>query len=136
MFAHSGGGGGAMHILRSYFCGLDFWTEPHFDCADEDSGDVAFIKAMNFIRGQYAIAEYLMCGMYPLSASISFERVDDGVTSVSRLKLPLPKFCAIRKDDVQFLARVELEIEGIMGSYTHPEHDVCMAGLPNRGWLN
>jgi hypothetical protein len=39
-------------------------------------------------------------------------RVTDGVTPGSRLKLPLSKFHAVRKDDeddVQFLARVELE---------------------------
>jgi hypothetical protein len=129
----------AIHVLRSYLCGLDFQTEPHFNCADDDSGDISFIKAMNFISGRYAVEEYMVCGMYPLSTSVSFERVADGVTPVSGLKLPLPKFRAVRKDDeddVQFLARVELEVEGVMGSYTHLEHDVCMAGLRNRGQLN
>jgi hypothetical protein len=43
--------------------------------------------------------EYLVSGMYPLSASISFKRVADGVTSISRLKLPLPKFHVGRRDD-------------------------------------
>jgi hypothetical protein len=41
------------------------------------------------------------------------------------LKVPLPKFVAIRKDDdkdnIQFFVRVELEAEGIVGSYTKPE---------------
>jgi hypothetical protein len=32
--------------------------------------------------------------------------------------------------------RVELEAEGIVGSYTCPEHDICMAGQPNEGRLN
>jgi hypothetical protein len=50
MSAHQGGGGKAVHILRSYLCGLDFWMEPPFDCTDEDSGDVAFIKSTNFIE--------------------------------------------------------------------------------------
>jgi hypothetical protein len=125
-----------VHVLLSHLCGLDFWTEPHFDCIDEDLGDVAFVKATKFIRGQDAMEEYLACGMYPLSASVSFERVADGVTPASRLKLLLLKFEAIRKDDVQFLARVELDAEGVVGSYTRPEHDVCMTGLCNRSRLN
>jgi hypothetical protein len=53
------------------------------------------------------------------------------------LKVPLPKFTAVRKDDdeddVQFLARVELEAEGIVGSYTKPEHDACLAHVCNGG---
>jgi hypothetical protein len=131
--------GKAVHVMRSYLCGLGFRMEPPFDCADEDSGDVTFVKDMNFIGGREAVEEYMACGMYPLSASISFERVTDSVTPVSRLKLPLPKFHAVRQgdeDDVLFLVRVELEAEGVVGSYTHLENDVCMAGLPNGGRLN
>jgi hypothetical protein len=82
--------------------------------------------------------EYLVCEMYPLSASVEVE-VADSVTPVLRLKLPLPKFHAMRKDDeddIQFLARVELEAEGVVGSYTQLEHAICMVGLPNRGQLN
>jgi hypothetical protein len=83
--------------------------------------------------------EYLSCGMYLMSAAIGFERVADGVTPVSRMKLPLPKIEVVRKvdeDDVQFLATVELDVEGVVGSYTCPEHDACIASLRNRGWLN
>jgi hypothetical protein len=53
--------------------------------------------------------------------------------------VPLPKFVVVHKDDeddVQFLARVELEAEGIVGSYTYPEHDACIANLHNEGRLN
>jgi hypothetical protein len=45
--------------------------------------------------------------MYPLSISVSLERVANSVTPASRLKLPLLKFEAICKDDdddVHFLA--------------------------------
>jgi hypothetical protein len=55
--------------------------------------------------------------MHPLAPSVGFDKVATLVTLVSKLKVPLPKFVAVRKDDVQFLARVELEAEGIMGSY-------------------
>jgi hypothetical protein len=58
---------------------------------------------------------------------------------VSKLKVALSKFVAVRKDDednVKFLARVEPEAKGIVGSYTHPEHDTCLASLHNRGQLN
>jgi hypothetical protein len=40
------------------------------------------------------------------------------------------------EDDVQFLVRVELEAEGIVGSYTKAEHDACLAHVHNRGRLN
>jgi hypothetical protein len=80
--------------------------------------------------------EYLACRMYPLSARVSIERVADGVTQVSMLKLPLPKFHAKCKDDVNFLVCVELEAEGVVGSYIRLEHDVCMAGMSNGGQLN
>jgi hypothetical protein len=36
-------GGKTVHILRSYMCSLEFQMEPPFDCADDDSGDVAFV---------------------------------------------------------------------------------------------
>jgi hypothetical protein len=67
-------------------------------------------------------------------------RVATHTTPVSKLKVPLPKFIAVRKDDndddVQFLARVELEAEGIVGSYTKPKHDACLAHVRNGGQLN
>jgi hypothetical protein len=53
--------------------------------------------------------------------------------------MPLPKFVDVRKDDednVEFLARVELEAKGIVRSYTHPEHDSCITNLHDRGHLN
>jgi hypothetical protein len=40
------------------------------------------------------------------------------------------------EDDVQFLVRVELDTEGVVGSYTRPEHDTCVASLRNEGRLN
>jgi hypothetical protein len=61
-------------------------------------------------------------------------------TPVSKLKVPLPKFTAVcrdgNEDEVQFLARVELEVEDIVGSYRKPEHDACLAHLHNGGRLN
>jgi hypothetical protein len=109
-------------------CGLDFQTEPPFDCTDDDSGDVAFIKAESFIGGRDAVEQYLACGMHPLSANASFERIANGVTHILWLKLPLLMFQAVRKDDeddIQVLARVELEAEDVVGRYTRLEHDVC-----------
>jgi hypothetical protein len=128
-----------MHVLRLHICGLDFRMDPPFDCADDDLGDVDFIKATKFIRGRDVVEEYLACGMQPLFTSVSFDGVADSVTPVSRLKLPLPKFEAVRKDDeddIPFLARVELDVEGVVGIYTHPKHDACLAILRNGGRLN
>jgi hypothetical protein len=73
--------------------------EPPFDCPDDDSGDTAFIKAVSFIGGQDAIEEYLACGIYSLSVDVGFRRTTNIVTPVARLKLPLLKFHAMRKDD-------------------------------------
>jgi hypothetical protein len=125
-----------VHVLCSHMCGLDFWTEPPFDYAVDDSRDIAFARATKF---QDVVEEFLACGKYPLVAGVSFDRVTDGVTPVSRLKLPLPKFVVIKKDDeddVQFLARVELDFEGVVGSYTYLEHNACVASLCNEGCLN
>jgi hypothetical protein len=82
--------------------------------------------------------EFLACSMYPLAANVGFDRVAISVTPISKLKMPLPKFVAAHKDDeddVKFLARIELDAEGIMGSYTSPEHDACITGLRNGGHL-
>jgi hypothetical protein len=132
-------GGKSVHAPRSQMSGLDFHTEPLFDCADDDSGDIAFIWATKFVGGRDTMEEFLACGVYLLAANVGFDRVAVGVTSILKLKMPLLKFVAARKDDdddVKFFARNELDSEGIMGSYTRPEHDICIAGLRNGGHLN
>jgi hypothetical protein len=57
--------------------------------------------------------EFIACGMYPVVASVGFNRVATRTMIVSKLKVSLPKFVAVHKDDneddVQFLARDELE---------------------------
>jgi hypothetical protein len=131
--------GKVKHVLRSHLSGLYFQMEPPFDCADDDSRNVTFIKATNFIRGQDTMEEYLACQMYLLSDSVSYERVTDGVAPVLRLKLPQPKFHAMHKDaedDIHILARVEMEAEGVVGSHTGSEHDICMAGQRDGDRLN
>jgi hypothetical protein len=44
-------GGKSVHALHSHMSGLDFRTEPPFDCIDDDSGDVLFVRATKFIGG-------------------------------------------------------------------------------------
>jgi hypothetical protein len=73
--------------------------EPPFDCADDDSGGVAFILATKFIGGCDAMEEFLACSVYPLAANAGFNKVAVGLTPVSKLKMSLPKFVAARKDD-------------------------------------
>jgi hypothetical protein len=64
--------------------------------------------------------EFLACDMYPPATDAGFDRVATHTMPVSKLKVPLPKFVAVHKDDdeddVQFLARVELDVGGIVGS--------------------
>jgi hypothetical protein len=83
--------------------------------------------------------EFVACGMHSLATSVGFDNMATLVTPVLKLKVPLWKFVAVHKDvedDVQFLARVELDTEGIIGSYTRPEHEACVASLRNGGRLN
>jgi hypothetical protein len=79
--------------------------------------------------------EFIACYMYPLAVSAGFNRVATCMTPVSMLNVLLPKFTAVRKDDneddVQFLARVELQAEGIVGSSTKAERNACLAHVRN-----
>jgi hypothetical protein len=132
-------GGKAMYHLHLHMCSLDFQMESLFDCGDDDSGDVAFVKAPKFIRGRDTVEEFVLCGMHPLATGVCLNKVDTLMAPVSKLIVPLLKFVAVCKDDeddVQFLARVELEAKGIMGSYTRPEHEACVVDLHNGVHLN
>jgi hypothetical protein len=85
------------------------------------------------------VEEFVACGMHPVATSVGLDKVVTLVTPVSKLRVPLPKFVAVCKDnedDALFLDRVEREAEGIMGSYTRPEHDACITNLRNGGHLN
>jgi hypothetical protein len=113
-------GGKRMYILRSHLCALGFQMKMPVDYPDDDLGDIAFVKAASSVGGgRDAVEEYLACGMHPLFANVSFRGITDGVTPVSWIKLPLPKFRAVRKhdeDDIQFLVRVETEAETLSGA--------------------
>jgi hypothetical protein len=103
-------------------------------------GDVAFVQATKFIGGHDVVEKFIAWRMYPIAVSVGFNRVAMCTTPVSKLKVPLSKFIAIcmddNEDDVQFLVRVELEAEDIVGSYTKPEHVGCLAHVHNGGRLN
>jgi hypothetical protein len=113
--------------------------EPPFDCSNDDSGDAAFVRAIKFIWGRDAVEEFVAYDMHPLATSVGFDKVATFVTPTSKLRVPMPKFVAVHKDDeddIQFLARIELEPEGIVGSYTRLKHDACLTNLHNGGHLN
>jgi hypothetical protein len=115
-----------------------FSMEPPFDCPKDNLSDSAFVWASKFIEGRDAIEEFVAYGVWPLVASVSFDQVSVDAIAVSKLKVPLPKFVAAHRDgedEADFLARVELEAKVIVGSYTCPEHDACIAGLENNGRL-
>jgi hypothetical protein len=49
------------------------------------------------------------------------------------------KFALIMSEDeseAQFLVKVELEAENVVGSYSRAEHDACIKSLPNGSCLN
>jgi hypothetical protein len=79
-----------VYALHSSMVPLDFSTDPSFECTDNDSGDLAFIRATSLNGGRDAVQEYLACGMFPLSANFSFAEIVDGVT------LPLPEVLLIK----------------------------------------
>jgi hypothetical protein len=45
------------------------------------------------------VKEIIACDMYPLAAGTGFDRVATRMTLVLKLKVSLPKFIAIHKDD-------------------------------------
>jgi hypothetical protein len=118
---------------------LNFSMEPSFECADDDSRDLAFVCVAGVIGGRDAVEEYLACKMFPLSASFGFEQVVDGESPVSKVTMPLPEFPLTNlqgESDAHFLVRVELDTKNVLGSYGCAEHDACIQALPNGGRLN
>jgi hypothetical protein len=107
-------GGKSVHVLHSHMSALEFFygAPPPRTHTSTTLILTRGTRPSSAIRGRDAVEEYLACGFYPLSSSVSFGGITDGVTQVSRVKLPLAKFCAVcsdEEDHAQFLARVELE---------------------------
>jgi hypothetical protein len=133
-FAMKPSWGKGVYALHSHMCALDYLTEPSVSCPDTNAGDAAFVRATRMIGGCDAVEEYLAYGMYPLSAHFGLQEITDDETPVSKLTVPLPEFHeakAEEESDAQFLAKVELEAENILGTYTCTEHDACIRSLPN-----
>jgi hypothetical protein len=132
-------GGKFVHALCSHMSPLNFHTKPSIQNSGEDLSDDAFVWTSRNIRGQDAVEDFVSCSVWPLAGGISFEHVKVGLTPVSKLKLPLPRFPFSREDeddDARFLARVEQEARNVVGSSMHVEHEACIGGLPNNGRLN
>jgi hypothetical protein len=131
-------GGKTVHALRSHRSALNFHTKPSVQDFVEDLSDDAFVWACKNIRGRGAVEEFVSCGIWPLSVGLDFEHVKVGLIPASQLKVPLPNFPLSHEGehDVQLLARVKQEARNIVGSYTHTEHEACIASLPNNGRLN
>jgi hypothetical protein len=76
----------------------------------------------------------LACRVYPLSASFKFGEIAKGDTLVSKVVVPLLDFDVVkpgREDDPQFLAKVELDAERIVGSYGPRERDPALNFCPS-----
>jgi hypothetical protein len=118
---------------------LNFYMKPSIENCGEDLSDDAFVWASRNIRGRDGVEQFVSCGIWSLAGDVSFEHVKVGLTPVSKLKVPLPRFPLFREDgedDASLLARVEQEARNIVGSYTRAEHEACVSGLPNNGHLN
>jgi hypothetical protein len=43
--------------------------------------------------------EFVACSMHPVATGVDFDKVATLVTPVSKLKVPLPKFVVVHKND-------------------------------------
>jgi hypothetical protein len=132
-------GGKSVYAIWSHMSDLCFHTEPHFVCPDDDLSNGAFVWASKFIIGWNTVEGFVVSGVWPLGAGVSFDQVSVGVTPVLKLKVPLPKFAIAHgdgEDDIKFLVRVVQEARIVVGCYTHPEHEACLTGLHNNSHMN
>jgi hypothetical protein len=79
--------GKGVYALHSSMSALDFSTDPSFECADDDTGDLTFVHSTSLIGGQDIVEEYLTCILFPLSARMGFREITDGETPVSKVTL-------------------------------------------------
>jgi hypothetical protein len=118
---------------------LDYLMEPTVTCPDTDANDAAFIRAASMIKGRDGMEEFLACDMHLLSADFVFREIANGKTLMSKVVVPLPDFQVVMTEgesDSQFLAKVDLQVDNINGSYGPRELDACILSLPNGGHLN
>jgi hypothetical protein len=67
--------------------------------------DAAFVRATKFIRGRDAVEEFVACGMHPLAVVVGFNKVATLMTLALRLRVPLPKYDAVYKEDEDLFKR-------------------------------
>jgi hypothetical protein len=135
----SPGRGKGIYALHSCMSGLEFVMEPPFECSENDAGDVAFVKATNFIGSRDAVEEYMACRLFPLLANFGLGEVTDGETPASKQTLPLPESRVARHaEDTSdsFRVRVELTSVNVVGRYARGGHDTCIAVVSNNGRVN
>jgi hypothetical protein len=125
--------------MHSYMMGVGFVTEPTFQCPDDDTHDVAFVRATSTIGSREAMEEYMVCGLFPLSATFSLGEVVEEETPVLKLVVPMPTFPITNLPDEMndnFVAMVELAVANVTGRYASGEHYVCITTVPNGGQVN
>jgi hypothetical protein len=125
--------------VLSYMTELDFVTESPFECAYNESGDAAFVKATCTISGWDIVEEYMACKLFSLLASFGLCEVTNGEMPVLKLAVPMKDFCVAKlpeemNDD--FHARVELTTANVVGRCARGEHKVCVEVMPNQGRVN
>jgi hypothetical protein len=112
--------GKSMYALRSRMNALDYTVEHEVERLYSNVNNAAFVRATATVRGCDAVEEFLACGMYPLPSSFSFRDIMVDMTAMSKVKTPLPLFPieAVSMEDAgHFLAKVETDVERILGSY-------------------
>jgi hypothetical protein len=129
------GCGKGIFALHSYMTRLDFMMEPSFKCPDDDTGDVALIKAAHTSGGRDAVEKYMACGIFPLLASFNLGEIADRETLVSKLAIPLQEFPVARclkEVNHGFWVKVELVAVNIVRPHLEPGFEVCKEAANKR----
>jgi hypothetical protein len=82
-------GGKSIHALCSHMSPLDYLMALTINCPESDVNDEALVYGTRAIGGCDGMEEYLARGMYPLSADFGFGRVNEALTSVLSILVPL-----------------------------------------------
>jgi hypothetical protein len=98
---------------------LDYVVESEVECLDDDTNDIAFIRATATIGGRDAVKEFMACKMYPLASGFIFRGVTIGSTLVSKVRNPLlvfPVEALSVESASRILAEVETRLKGSLGA--------------------
>jgi hypothetical protein len=123
-----------IHFLHSQMTSLDYLMELTHIYVEDDVNDRAFIRVTTNIGGHDVVEEYLVCGVWPLSATWDLSDVEEAEAPLLKVMVPLPKVFAMKgskEKDHEFVMRVCVGANKLVGSYGLMEHQACMSQIRN-----